>query len=238
MVVSRRDFDIDQEKREAGARSGAGNSQFSSQVTESRKLQKSATEVNAEMAVQSTLSSASVDRFNDADRELFRQLWEECARLELELPIIDNGKTVGTMSKSVYSGSYVIVPAASEKTINPEVQFLKNQQIVQWLATFAQQGAPIDVSAGLQFVTEQANANLANIMFIDPNGQGPQGQPPVYQVLQQLLEAAKQNQQIDQEQAQGIEYTMKLTVENSQKLEALSAAIESGKPAPTGVIPV
>ena len=224
------DFDIDQEKREAGNRSGAGNSQFSGQAQESRKLQKSATEVNAEMAISSTLSSASVDRFNDADRELFRQIWEECARLEIELPIIQPGSPPEVMSTDVYQGKYVIVPAASEKTINPDVQAVKNQQLVDWAAQYMQAGVPIDISEGVQHVVSQANANLSSVMFIDPNGEGPQGQPPIYQTLQQIIEQIKQISQIDEEQAKNIEAIGQLAMENSSKIESVEKEEEGGIP--------
>tara|TARA_R110000822_G_C15334655_1_gene495035 strand:+ start:1363 stop:3312 length:1950 start_codon:yes stop_codon:yes gene_type:complete len=230
------DFDIDQEKREAGQRSGAGNSQFSGQAQENRKLQKSATEVNAEMAIASTLSSASVDRFNDADRELFRQIWEECAKLEIELPIIEAGKPPSVMSKDAYQGKYVIVPAASEKTINPDVQAVKNQQLLDWAAQYIPMGVPIDIAEGVQHVMDQANSNLSAVVSMDPTAEGPQGQPPIYQTLQQIVAQLSQTQQIDQEQAQNIEAIGKLAMENSQQIEKLDSQDEGG--GEDGIIPL
>ena len=134
------------------------------------------------------------------------------------------------MSTDVYQGKYVIVPAASEKTINPDVQAVKNQQLVDWAAQYMQAGVPIDISEGVQHVVSQANANLSSVMFIDPNGEGPQGQPPIYQTLQKIIEQIKQTSQIDEEQAKNIDAIGQLAMENSSKIESVEKEEEGGIP--------
>jgi hypothetical protein len=109
-------FVSDREQRLASARSGAGSSQYSAQVSESRKLEKTATEIQSQNAQQSLLSSASVDRINSPEARLLQMIWDNNRELRPKLPMIEGDKFSGNMEPSDYDYDFIMVPAASAKS--------------------------------------------------------------------------------------------------------------------------
>ena len=211
------DFDIDQEKRDASQRAGAGGNLYSGDVTQSRKLQKTATEVRTETAKASMLSSASVDRFNDADRYLFAMLWEDLKRLRVPLPIIEQNVFKGNASDEIYDTEWIIVPAASQKTLDPDHQFLKDQEAFSYAMQF-KDIVGVRVHEGLKHVLSRHDPNFAEQVLQDPEQQDG-ALPSVYAVLQQLSQALQIQQERDRQHDEELEKVEKLAIENSEKIE-------------------
>lgn len=180
-------FEGDYQRRVASTRSGSGGGTYSGEVSSSRKLEKTATEVQSDNAKGSLVSSASVDRFNDPDRELFQQLWAEMKRMKTALPIISNGKFEGILDALAYEHDFIIIPAASQKTLNPDMQFMKAQEIMRLNAEFAATTGA-DVGAGLKHITEMADPDLANTLYPDAEG----GELPITPTLNEHEQAIEQ----------------------------------------------
>ena len=227
------DFDIDAQKREAATRAGAGSSLFSERISETRKVEKTKAEVVSTDAKQATLTSASVDRFNDPDVELFALLWEDLRRLAPQLPLIENGSAAGSVDPSVYKLDFLIVPAASSKTANPDLQFVKDREAVMFAAQFMQQ-MPVDIQKGVMHAMTRHDPFLAKKMVFDPAQEGPQGQPPIYQILAQVTQMLQQVGQQGQQRDQQIEGVQKLAVENSQRGDQLDENLVAARSAASG----
>lgn len=204
------DFDIDGERRDASKRAATATYQYSENVNGQKE--KTAAEVKSTDAKIALVSSASVQRFNDADKELFMQLWDDMRRLKVRLPIIRSGKFIGVTTDEMYQYEFIIVPAASERTLNPDLQFVKDQSIANFALAYAQM-LPIDVGATIEYIVNHASPQMANVMFFDPSKQGPQGQPPVYNAIQKLSQGVGQH---DQE----IHDLQKLSIETADKVGA------------------
>jgi len=214
------DFEVDARRRTVAARAGAGSSLYDAEVTQSRKLEKTATQQRSEDAKQGNISSASVERFNDPDKELYMMLWNDLKSRRIPLPIINGRELEGTAPIEIYDVQWLIIPATSQKTSNPELQFMQNQAAIDWAAQYLNV-APQDIAAGVQYALTYANPDLANLMKIDPNQAGPQGQPPIYQVLQNLTDSLKQIAVSNDQQDTELEQVQKLAVENADKIEEM-----------------
>lgn len=186
-VPSQLDFGIDYHKREAARRAGAGSQyNYSDQVAESRKIQKTATEVQQESARVAQVSSASVDRFNDPWRELFSLLWEDLRRMKKPLPMIANETFVGMATEEIYAGKFLIIPAASAKTLHPDMQFQRAKGVVDWLTSMVKLGVPVDFASAVSKALDYYDPFFKDTALIDPAKTGPQGQPPIYQAMMQM----------------------------------------------------
>lgn len=186
-ILEQLNFQLDAVKRVASKRAGIAGGIYSSQMSESRKLQKTATEVDSENATQDVVSSASVDRFNDPDTELFRQIWADMRRMRTRLPVIDNGRFEGIINDAVYDIDFLIIPAASQKTLNPDLQFRKSSGMMSIVAERAEiTGA--DVAAGDKHMLQMADPVLANLVFPDPDS----GEVPITTTLNALSQAVEQ----------------------------------------------
>lgn len=184
------DFGIDYHKRESARRMGAGSQYvYSENVSNSRKIQKTATEVQQEQNRVAQVSSASVDRFNDPWRELFSMLWQELVRMKKPLPMIQNDVYIGDAGAEIYSMKFLIVPAASAKTLHPDMQFARAQQAMSFVAQFAPLGVPADFAKGMKHALYYYDPNFADQVLIDPMKAGPQGQPPIYAELGNIKNA-------------------------------------------------
>jgi hypothetical protein len=206
-------FDLDYFKRDSGRKAGTGTGTYSEDVAATRKLQKSATEVASEDSKRAMTSSASVDRFNDADRELFQQIWEDCKELGIQLPMIQNNKYLGLTPQDIYNLPMLIVPAGSQKTLNPDHQYLKWKDAFGIVMSTSQQ-IPLDIQKGLEWGLTYFDPNFAAAVMIDPKQAGPQGQPPIYMQLNQIMQAI-------QSMGANLESTMKLSVETADKAQKL-----------------
>lgn len=186
-ILNQLSFMLDNTRRIAASRAGISGGAYSSQVSESRKLEKTATEVQSENATNDIVSSASVDRFNDPDRELFRQLWADMRRMGTRLPIIHNGKFEGFLDEAIYAYDFLIIPAASQKTLNPDQQFMKSNMIMQSIIGTAEvTGA--DISAGQKHIIGMVDPVLANELFPDPDS----GELPITTTLNNLTQQIEQ----------------------------------------------
>jgi len=199
-------FEADYQRRTASKRSGSGGGTYSAEVSQSRKLQKTATEVQSEDSRGNEISSASVERFNDADRELFPMLWRELKRMQVELPMIGSGMSFdGMMPLEVYNYRFLIVPAASDKSLNPDLQFRKDMAVME--VNIEQ--APVtgaDIAAGMKYITGNVNPNLAHELYPDPNS----GELPITTTLMQIQQAVEQIQQQVEQNTETIEAVREL----------------------------
>lgn len=185
------DFSLDYHKREAGRRSGAASQyNYSEGISESRKVQKTKAEVDYEAARVNLVSSASVDRFNDPWRETFQQLWEDLARMQKPIPMLRNGKFEGIAPFDIYKFKCLLVPAASAKTMNPDLQFQKDAMVMDYAAKYLQM-VPQDIEKGLRKVIGRVDPIMADDLIISGQQKGPQGQQPVYTTLNDIQSALK-----------------------------------------------
>jgi len=219
-IPSALDFGIDYHKRAAGQRAGAGSMySFSEQVSQSRKLEKTATEVQYDQARIAQVSSAAVDRFNDPWQELFQQLWDELRRMQKPLPMIRNNEYQGEAPLDVYKTPVMLVPAASAKTLNPDIQFQRSQSAYQFVAAMAASGAvAADLHKGMRAVLDNYDPFFADQILLNPNAQGPQGQPPIYNMLQGLQQAVTQLAGILDQKSVELKDVQKLAIEHDDTL--------------------
>jgi len=185
------DFDVEMLRRSAARRAGAGGQyEFSGNVGAAKRVQKTATEVVNEGNRTGMVSSASVDRFNDPLIDLYTQLWEDLCRLKKAIPLIADGKYMGEMPASVYNLKVLIVPAASAKTLHPDLQFQKAQAALSFLWQY-KDVVPVNIQQALTDTFGHWDPITASRWIMKPEAQGPQGQPPVYELIQKLFAAVK-----------------------------------------------
>jgi len=167
------DFTVDQFRREAGQRCGAGGQyQFSDQMAESRKVQKTAAEIRQQSIRGDMVSTASVDRFVSPIGEIFMQLWEDLGRLQVPLPMIANRVFMGNMEVSLYAIPVLVVPVANAKTLNPDLQFQRDEQVWGFLAGMAQMGVVVDPNRAAIDIVGSLDPEKMD-WIIDPNEPGP-----------------------------------------------------------------
>lgn len=201
------DFTEDKFKREASKRAGVvGGYQYSEQVSSSRKIEKTATEIHAETARGDVVSTASVDRFAQPLGEIFQQLWDDLRRLKVKLPMLLGGAWLGFVGDEVYSADVLLVPAASSKTMSPDLQFMRDRELWATLAGFGQMGVVLDPEAAARDLVSHVDPQKLRWLG-DPNKMGPQGQQPVYEQLKQLM----MGQQAMGEQLAGLIEAVKAT---------------------------
>jgi hypothetical protein len=189
-VPAQFDFDIDSHKRAAARRSGSvGMYEFSDQLAVSRKVQKTATEIQSENQRGTMVSSASVDRFNAPWCEVYMQLWEDLKRLKIPLPLLGEQNFAGTMDLSIYEMPFLIVPASSAKTMNPDAQFGRDTAAFSFLAEqLLPLGVTINAEAAASDILANWDAFKAKRWLLPPNVPGPHGEQPVYKTLAELTQ--------------------------------------------------
>ncbi|NCC50216.1 MAG: hypothetical protein EOM20_03275 [Spartobacteria bacterium] len=136
-------FDRNDLRATASRRAGTDQYNYSTDFG-SRKLQKTATEVKSDQYRTSLLSSAAVDRFNEPLAELCQLLWDDMKRIGLEFSIIIPGEPENEMNgqrfgEELYSTPIMLQPAASAKTLNPDMVLMRYMNMYQFNATYAQQ---------------------------------------------------------------------------------------------------
>jgi len=216
------DFTVEQFKREAGRRAGAGGlSEVSESMSLTRKVQKTAAEVERESMRGDTVSSASVDRFTNPWGEVFMQLWEDLRRLNVALPKVTNKQFKGRMDVKVYQYPVLIVSAASAKTLNPDLQFQRDVSIYNFAQeSLAPMGVVIDADRAGREILSHADP-LKVDWIVDPRKAGPGQQQPVYQALGELKMALQQIGQMVAAMKQGIEATAALAQEDAKRIDQL-----------------
>lgn len=219
------DFLMDRERRMASTRAGAGAYNYSAAVQSSRKLEKTATEIQDQSAKESTVTSASVDRFNEPYRELFQMLWDDLRELRPILPMMDGTEFLGMADQSIYDYDFLVVPAASGRTLNPELQYMKNKDLFAFGASLAQAGVPVDLREGAVYVAANANPDMARVLFPDPKKMNAPNQLPINTQLDQIRELLKQIVGSGKSLEEGLQATQKLAVEHDDKLAAMEGVI-------------
>lgn len=144
----------------ASRRGGAaGQYNYSTNVGATRKVEKTATEIDSENSRAVQVSSASVDRFNEPVGDLFQLIWEDMRRMRLQFPIIVPGQAAKPFDVSLYDAPIVMIPAANSKTLNPEVQLGKSIAAANFILPMAGQ-LPVE----LRQVAQTVLANYDPIM--------------------------------------------------------------------------
>lgn len=191
------DFTIDQFRRSAGRRAGAGGlHMYSEQVAQSRKVEKTATEIQEESARTSMVSTASVDRFNGPWQEVYMQLWEELRRMKYALPIIEADTFMGMVPEQVYEFRVLIIPAGNSKTLNPDVQFGRDARAWEFAVNMlAKMGVVLDSQEAALDILGNWDPVKVRRWVLDPGKAGAGGQMPVYV---QLGELSMRLQQIEE----------------------------------------
>jgi len=219
------DFDINNHKRVAARRVGAMSQyEFSSDMSSKKGIQKTATEVAEESARGATVSSVDVDRFNQPWADVFQMIWDDLAQMRKPLPMIDGDEYQGEAPEDIYDVPMLVVPAGNAKTMNPDMQF--NRAMAAWDFVRAQLdlGVVVDVDGAIMDILSHWDPMAAMRWLRTAGEEGPQGQLPVYQVLQQVEQKLQQNT----EQDAGVMDTLKalaaLAEENAQRLDQVLGA--------------
>lgn len=179
------DLTIDGFKREAGRRVGVGGQyEYSDQIAQGKRVQKTATEVTRESMRSDMVSSASVERFILPWSTIFTFLWQDLRRMNLPLPMIEAGDFSGMAPQKVYAPKWLIVPAGSSKTLNPDLQFLREKELWTFLKDhLATMGVELNPLAAARDMV--AGLDPAKIKWIAGGGGG---QQPVYTALGELAQ--------------------------------------------------
>jgi len=225
-IPSQFDFDINQDRATASKRAATQSQNLFSADVGSQKIEKTATEVEAEGARVNMVSSASVDRFNTPMGRLFQLIWEDLRELKPDIPIIINGQNIGEIEESLYDLDIVWVPASSAKTLNPDIQLRRSINMANFALSLQPLGLPIDPNAIWATVSSYWDANLTADWVIDPNAAGPQGQPPIYQILEQLQQQNQALGQAVQEIGQNLQSGLALSQENAESIAKLEQNLQ------------
>lgn len=182
------DFSVNDAKANAAKRLGAGSMYNYTTDMGSRKLQKTASEVVSQDSKSAGVSSAAVDLFNEPLSLAFQMLWDDMRRMNLVFPAINpESEAAGaSMNPALYSLNILFVPASSAKTLNPDMLLQRQMAFVEFLTGKMQAGVPVDLAKACRDVAAQFDSRLTRDWIIDPNGNGPQGQPPIYDMLAQI----------------------------------------------------
>lgn len=217
------DFDIEKHKRDAARRAGAvGQYEFSGDLSNKKRVQKTAREVQEESARGSMVSSASVDRFNNPWSEVFMQLWEDLGRLGKQLPLISQRRFKGMMDVNVYNWPLMIVPGSSAKTLNPDLQFNRDIQAWEFARTsLASMGVVLDPEAAGADILAHWDPFKAQRWIIGKNDAAAQ---PVYAQLQQLTQAVQGLLESTKTIEAGVRAVGSLAEENAQRLDKVMGA--------------
>lgn len=213
------DFTVDQFKREAARRCGvSGLYEFSDRVTETRKVEKTATEIQREGMRGDMLSSASVRRFVGPWGEVFLQLWEGLKRNQVRLPLVVDQQFQGESSLDVYSVEWLIVPAANARTLNPDMQFLRDKELSAYCLEMSKFGVVVDPQMMAEDTISHADPEKAR-WIRRPDRPGPQGQIPVYQALGDLSGQMKQVMQMLQATQEAVKQVAALADHTAERTE-------------------
>jgi hypothetical protein len=219
-VPQQLDFDIQGHRRTAGRRAHAGAStEFSENMAVSRKVQKTAREVEEESTRGAVLSSADVDRFNFPWGELYMQLWDDLRRIGKPLPMIANGKYLGEAGPQIFQRKILWVPASSAKTLNPDQQFARARVAWQFAQGFIQLGVTLDPQAALMDTLQHWDPQAAARWLPDTE----KGPMPVYKILQQLAQKMQELGGKMEGMEDLLKKTAKLAIEADEKASGESA---------------
>lgn len=186
-------FDINDRRATAARRLGAsGQYNYSEAVGSRRKIEKTATEVDTEQMRAASMSSTSVDRFNEPLADCFQMIWEDIVRMRLNFPIIEPNRAPVPFESAGLKGKILLVPAGSAKTLNPEVQLQKSMMLVQFLSAFAPH-VPMDLKAQLQSVLANYDPRLTDGWLLNDQQMAPwmQRMNQAEQDIQQLAQGGK-----------------------------------------------
>lgn len=186
---SQLDFGISQHRAAAGKRmAAAGQYNISEEASARRKVQKTATEVDTEQQRAANVSSASVDRFNDPMAEMYQLLIEDLVRMKVKFPVIRANQTFGgiiDMAGYAAKGAFLMVPAASARTLNPDAQLAKSMAVANFLKQF-ENVVPMEwrdiLTTTLSLWDSKITANWIS---------GPDKMAPLQAQLQQLMDDVK-----------------------------------------------
>lgn len=192
-VPSQFDFDINTRRAMAGRRMGAQSQYNYSTDMGARKLQKSATEYKGEEQRVVQVSSCSVDRFTEPLARVFQMLWDDLRRMKLVFPLIGIGaEGYEQAPEDMYTSKVLLIPAANSKTFNPDVQFERGVRLTGYCMDLAKAGVAVNLERVGRDTLTMLDARTTAGYILDPAQAGPQGQPPIYQTLDQIQQQIQQ----------------------------------------------
>jgi len=235
------DFTTELFKREAAQRVGVVSGyMFSGEMGNKKRVQKTATEVDYEAMRGDMVSSASTERFLGPWTNVFTELWRDLGRLKVDLPIIIGGRYAGQLAEApdarqpqqqskpaitleqIYAWKVLVVPAASSKTLNPDMQFQRTASVWQTcLATLANMGVSFDTQAVAEDLLTNWDPFRAARWIIEPDQSGPGGQQPVYQQIGTLASQVNDMGKILMAVKEAAAAAGKLAADDSQKIDRL-----------------
>ncbi len=201
-------------KSTAAKRAGAvGMYNYSQNVGTNRKLQKTATEVDSENTNSAQVSSASVDRFNEPMAELCQMLFDDLKRLKVTFPIISfSGETSQQFDKELYEAKIILIPAASSRTLTPDLQIQRYMQMFGFNAQFAAQTG-FNFAEAMKAVNASWDARMTKGWLPDA-----QQMPPIMARLQQVEQDIQLLAKGGSQLSKRVESTEKLSVKTYDKI--------------------
>lgn len=208
------DFDLEMYRRNSARRVGSlSQYEFSGELSRSKKVQKTATEVREQTMHGGMVSAASVDRFNEPWAEVYQALWKDLKRMNKPLPIISRTGAFGQgFNTDFYKLPILLVPASSAKTLNPDLQFNRATAALNTLISTLQYGVNADIQKAISDVMADWDPVAASRWIVPPNQQGPRGEVPIYTQLKQLLQHAQVTDQTLQQIGEAVKTVAKASI--------------------------
>lgn len=121
----------------------------------------------------------------------------------------------------IYQYPVLIVPASSAKTLSPDMQFRKDTAVVESVTRIlGQLGVVFDANKIAEDMFAHWDPIRTAKWIVDPKQAGPQGQPPVYIVLQKLTQQIEQDGQMIEAMQKAIQEVAKMAMAHDQKMIA------------------
>jgi len=214
---------IANDRRARSARRMGATGQYNYSTDDgSRKLQKTATEVNSDNASGGVLSSASVDRFNTGMSQVYQLIYEDMRRLQLKFPVFMGSRYVGAFSEELYKTPVMMVSAASSKTLSPEAQLRQAMGLGSWMLSF-KDSAVINFDRMLKTVLSYYDGRITAGWLPDEDEQS-QMTEMIKQVQDDIQSMAKGTKELAANLQEGISSVANLATENGDRIDEISQA--------------
>lgn len=156
-------FELNQTRALSARRIGSsGQYNYSMDQSSSRKLEKTATEVQNEQQRTNMVSSSSVDRVNSPMSNVFQLLWDDLRRAKINFPVVSTSAPTALIDPRLYDIPVMMIPAASSKSLNPEYLLSKSMGLVNWLVGIAGDKLPLDLEDMVSGVLTNYDSNLTS----------------------------------------------------------------------------
>jgi len=114
-------------------------------------------------------------------------IWDFMTHNHITLRSVGTESFMTEMPQEYFDLPFTVVPTVSGKDANPVILLAQIQEITQLLGTFPELKSMIRGGELLQLLIDTIHPALTDRIVVDPTEAGPAGQPPIEQVLNQLL---------------------------------------------------